>query len=217
MQRSIIVKSLRTTPHTLKTTIFSSTRASVAITVTVVVVLTILGPTAPSLIQQMVAGQLASTPPEQEREYMSSSDRLAPHEAETASEPDYSTNSVSQRLDYAHFVPLTNGPGNQVKLLLNYSSLNPSMANAPVNAVMEVYAANQTLLRTTSFPQPLLLNQSGEIQLATTFEDESLNNITARTMLTDGEKVIPISNTLETRLALGQNISDTGENITGIN
>jgi hypothetical protein len=219
LQRSIIVKSLRTTPHTLKTTIFSSTRASVAITVTVVVVLTILGPTAPSLIQQMVAGQLASTPPEQEREYMSS-DRLAAHEAEraaAASEPDYSTNSVSQRLDYAHFVPLTNGPGNQVKLILNYSSLDPSMANAPVNAVMEVYAANQTLLRTTSFPQPLLLNQSGEIQLATTFEDESLNNITARTMLTDGEKVIPISNTLETRLALGQNISDTGENITGIN
>ena len=219
MQRSIILKSLRTTPHTLKTTIFSSTRASVAITITVVVGLTILGPTAPSLIQQSVAGQLASTPPEQEREYMPS-DRLAAHEAEraaTASEPDYGTNSVSQRLDYAHFVPLTNGQGNQVKLLLNYSSLNPSMANAPVNAVMEVYAANQTLLRTTSFPQPLLLNQSGEIQLATTFEDESLNNITARTMLTDGEKVIPISNTLETRLTLGQNISDTGENITGSN
>jgi hypothetical protein len=36
-------------------------------------------------------------------------------------------------------------------------------------------------------------------------------------MLTDGEKAIPISNTLETRLALGQNISDTGENITGTN
>lgn len=218
MQRSIIVKSLRTTPHTLRTTIASSTRASVAVAVTVVVVLTILGPIAPSLIQQSVAGQLPPTPPEQEREYMSSSDRSAAHEAEraaAASEPDYSTNSVSQKLDYAHFVPLINSPGNQVKLLLNYSSLDPSMANAPVNAVMEVYAANQTLLRTTSFPHPLLLNQSGEIQLATTFDDESLNNITARTMLTDGEKAIPISNSLETRLALGQNISDTGENITG--
>ncbi len=150
---------------------------------------------------------------------MSSSQREAAQEAEraAASQPDYSSNSVSQRLDYAHFVPLTNSPGNQVKLLLNYSSLNPSMTNAPINAVMEVYAANQTLLRTTSFPQPLFLNQSGEIQLATTFEDESLNNITARTMLTDGEKVIPISNTLETRLALGQNVSDTGEKITGTN
>jgi hypothetical protein len=36
-------------------------------------------------------------------------------------------------------------------------------------------------------------------------------------MLTNGEKVIPISNTLETRLALGQNISDIGENSTGTN
>ncbi len=173
------------------------------------------------MIQQKVVGQVDPTQPEQEREYVSSSQREAPREAEraaaTASEPDYNSNSVSQRLDYAHFVPLTNGPGNQVKMLLKYSSLDPSLTDAPINAVMEVYAANQTLLRTTSFPQPLLLNQSGEIQLATTFEDVSLNNITARTMLTDGEKVIPISNTLETRLALGQNISDIVENITGTN
>jgi hypothetical protein len=91
------------------------------------------------------------------------------------------------------------------------------MTNAPINAIMEVYADNQTLLRTTSFPHPLLLNQSGEIQLATTFEDKSLNNITARTMLMDGEKVIPISNALETRLALGQSITNTGENNTGTN
>jgi hypothetical protein len=180
----------------------------------------ILGSSALSMIQQTVAGQVDTIQPEQEKEYVSSSERVAEREAQraaAASEPDYSSNSVSQRLDYAHFVPLTNSPGNQVKLLLNYSSLDPSMTDAPINAVMEVYAANQTLLRTTSFPQPLLLNQSGEIQLATTFEDESLNNITTRTMLTDGEKAIPISNTLETRLALGQNVSDTGENITDTN
>lgn len=219
LQTSIIIKSLRTTPHTIKTTIASSHKASVAIAITVVALM-ILSHTAPSMIQQTVAGQAATTQLEQEREYVSSSEREAAQEAERdagTSELEYSSNSVSQRLDYAHFVPLTNSPGNQVKLLLNYSSLDPSMTNAPINAVMEVYAANQTLLRTTSFPYPLLLNQSGEIQLATTFEDESLNNITARTMLTDGEKVIPISNTLETRLALGQNISNTGENITDTN
>jgi hypothetical protein len=219
LQRSLITKSLRTTPHTIRTTIASSPRTSIAVAVTIVA-LTILGSSALSLIQQTVAGQVDTIQPEQEKEYVSSSERVAGQEtqrAAAASEPDYSSNSVSQRLNYAHFVPLTNSPGNQVKLLLNYSSLDPSMTDAPINAVMEVYAANQTLLRTTSYPQPLLLNQSGEIQLATTFEDESLNNITARTMLTDGEKVIPISNTLETRLALGQNISDTGENITGTN
>lgn len=219
MQRSLITKSLRTTPHTIRTTIASSPRTSIAVAVTIVALM-ILGSSALSMIQQTVAGQVDTIQPEQEKEYVSSSERVAGQEAQraaAASEPDYSSNSVSQRLDYAHFVPLTNSPGNQVKLLLNYSSLDPSMTDAPINAVMEVYAANQTLLRTTSYPQPLLLNQSGEIQLATTFEDESLNNITARAMLTDGEKVIPISNTLETRLALGQNISDTGENITGTN
>lgn len=219
MQRSLITKSLRTTPRTIRTTIASSPRNSIAVAVTIVALM-ILGSSALSMIQQTVAGQVDTIQPEQEKEYLSSSERVAGQEAQraaAASEPDYSSNSVSQRLDYAHFVPLTNSPGNQVKLLLNYSSLDPSMTDAPINAVMEVYAANQTLLRTTSFPQPLLLNQSGEIQLATTFEDESLNNITTRTMLTDGEKVIPISNTLETRLALGQNISDTGENITGTN
>jgi hypothetical protein len=219
LQRSLITKSLRTTPHTIRTTIASSPRTSIAVAVTIVTLM-ILGSSALSMIQQTVAGQVDTIQPEQEKEYVSSSERVGGQEAQraaAASEPDYSSNSVSQRLDYAHFVPLTNSPGNQVKLLLNYSSLDPSMTDAPINAVMEVYAANQTLLRTTSYPQPLLLNQSGEIQLATTFEDESLNNITARTMLTDGEKVIPISNTLETRLALGQNISDTGENITGTN
>ena len=219
MQRSLITKSLRTTPHTIRTTIASSPRTSIAVAV-MIVALMILGSSALGMIQQTVAGQVDTIQSEQEKEYVSSSERVAGQEAQraaAASEPDYSSNSVSQRLDYAHFVPLTNSPGNQVKLLLNYSSIDPSMTDAPINAVMEVYAANQTLLRTTSYPQPLLLNQSGEIQLATTFEDESLNNITARTMLTDGEKVIPISNTLETRLALGQNISDTGENITGTN
>ncbi|MGB7883827.1 MAG: hypothetical protein WBL44_13950 [Nitrososphaeraceae archaeon] len=219
MQRSLITKSPRTTPHRIRTTISSSPRTSIAVAVTIVALM-ILGSSALSMIQQTVAGQVDTIQPEQEKEYVSSSERVAEREAQraaAASEPDYSSNSVSQRLDYAHFGPLTNSPGNQVKLLLNYSSLDPSMTNAPINAVMEVYAANQTLLRTTSFPQPLLLNQSGEIQLATTFEDESLNNITTRTMLTDGEKAIPISNTLETRLALGQNISDTGENITGTN
>jgi hypothetical protein len=216
----MIIKSLKTTPDAIKRTIASSHRASVAIAVTIVALM-ILGPAVPSMNQQTVAGQADPTQPDEEQEYVSSSQREAVQKAERAAatsalEPDYSSNSVSQILDYAQFAPLTNSPGNQVKLLLNYSSLDPSMTNAPINAVMEIYAPNQTLLRTTSFPQPLFLNQSGEIQLATTFEDESLNNITAKTMLTDEDKAIPISNTLETILALGQNISDTEEDITGL-
>jgi hypothetical protein len=211
----MIIKSLRTSPEALKRTIASSQRTCVAIAICIIALM-ILSPTISSMSQQTVAGQLATIEPDAEQEYVSSSQREAAQEAERAAataapEPDYDSDSVSQILDYAQFAPLTNSPGNQVKLLLNYSSLDPTMTNAPINAVMEVYAPNQTLLRTTSFPQPLLLNQSGEIQLATTFEDDSLNNITARTMLTDGDKSVPISNTLETILTLGQNISDADE------
>src|SRR5262245_58696043 len=137
----MIIKSLKTTPDAIKRTIASSHRASVAIAVTIVALM-ILGPTVPSMNQQIVIGQADPTQPDEE-EYVSSSQREAVQEAERAAatsalEPDYSSNSVSQILDYAQFAPLTNSPGNQVKLLLNYSSLDPTMTNAPINAVMEI-------------------------------------------------------------------------------
>lgn len=123
--------------------------------------------------------------------------------------PKYITDGISQRLKYAHFVPvgpLTNSLGNQVKLLINYTVDEPSLANQQVNAMMEVYnAANKSLIRTSSYPNPILLESpEGTIQLATTLNDKDLRNITAITVFTDNEKVIPISNPLETRLNLGQ-------------
>jgi hypothetical protein len=74
---------------------------------------------------------------------------------------------------------------------------------------MEVYAANQSLIRTSSLPDPLNLTGSeGTIQLATTFNDHNLRNITAVATITDDEKAMPISNTLEARLDLGEMSSD---------
>lgn len=221
MQKSITPKSLSTatiTPPRERTTT-TLRRTTVAICATIIVLM-LVGTMNITIIHQTVSAQLEQPQPEQGQEYVSSSARVTGQEAERAaatSEAEYNSDSLSQRLDYAHFIPLTNSPGNQVKLLINYSSQDPSITNTPMNAVMEIYGANQSLIRTTSFPQPILLNESGIIQLATTFEDENLNNVTAKTMLTDGEKVIPISNTLETRLALGQNITGIGQNITGIN
>jgi hypothetical protein len=50
-------------------------------------------------------------------------------------------------------------------------------------------AANQTLLRTSSLSEPIVIDDSeGTIQLATTFNDLTLKSITARTLLTDGQK-----------------------------
>jgi hypothetical protein len=127
---------------------------------------------------------------------------------ELAQSPRYSPNSVSQTLNYSHFVPLSpisNSPGNQVKLLLNYNVTQSSLIDNPINAILEVYAANQSLIRTSSLPHPLnVTGPEGTIQLATTLNDNNLKNITAVALLTDDEKAIPISNVLEARLNLGE-------------
>ena len=70
---------------------------------------------------------------------------------------------------------------------------------------MEVYASNQTLLRTSSLPEPIVLdNPEGSIQLATTFDDPSLQNVIVRALLTDGQKILPLSEPIEARLGLGE-------------
>src|SRR5215510_1555792 len=51
--------------------------------------------------------------------------------------PKYSPNSISQSLNYSHFVPLSpisNSPGNQVKLLLDYNVTESSIIDNPINA-----------------------------------------------------------------------------------
>jgi hypothetical protein len=118
-------------------------------------------------------------------------------------------NGLTLSLDRAHYIPLSplsDSPGNQVKMLLDYSVQDPSaLAEDMVSAVMEVYAENQTLLRTSSLPEPIVLNDSeGSIQLATTFDDPTLQNITARALLTDGQKVNPLSDPIEASLGLGE-------------
>jgi len=90
-------------------------------------------------------------------------------------------NGLSLRLDRAHFILLTllsDSPGNQVKMLLDYNIEKSSpFLDDTVNAIMEVYAANQTLLRTSSLPEPIVLDDlEGTIQLATTLDDPTLKD-----------------------------------------
>ena len=120
-----------------------------------------------------------------------------------------SSNGLTLRLDRAHFIPLSplsDSPGNQAKMMLGYSVQNSStLLNDKVNAVMEVYASNQTLLRTSSLPEPIVFdNPEGGIQLATTFDDPSLQNVTVRALLTDGQKILPLSEPIEASLGLGE-------------
>lgn len=120
------------------------------------------------------------------------------------------SNELSLTLERAHFIPLSplsDSPGNQVKMLLDYTINDPSaLADDTLSAIMEVYAENQTLLRTSSLPEPIAIEYSeGTIQLATTLDDNpALHNITARALITDGQKVNPLSDTIEANTGLGE-------------
>jgi hypothetical protein len=120
------------------------------------------------------------------------------------------SNELSLTLEQAHFIPLTplsDSPGNQVKMLLDYTIDEPSsLVDDTVSAVMEVYAENQTLLRTSSLPEPIVIDDSeGTIQLATTLDDNpALQNITARVLITDSQKVNPLSDPIEANMELGE-------------
>jgi hypothetical protein len=119
------------------------------------------------------------------------------------------SNGISQRLEYAHFVPMSpvsNSPGNQLKILLDYTVDESSpLLWEPISAVMEVYSKNGTLLRTSSLSEPIVLHEpEGTIQLATTLDDKNLRSVTSLALLTDDTKGFPISDPLETRLNLGE-------------
>jgi hypothetical protein len=111
---------------------------------------------------------------------------------------------ISQQLEYAHFTPLTNSPGNQVKLIVNYTLDDSSFINKPMNAVMEVFSTNQSLVRISSFPQPIIANNSGSVTLATTFLDENISEVNVFTTFTQPDKVVSISNPVTASLTLGQ-------------
>src|ERR671921_2529252 len=117
----------------------------------------------------------------------------------------YHGQEVLIALDSAQFIPrLNTTEGSQVKVLVNYTVNDPSIVNQTINAVMNVYTLNGTLVKTSSFPAGFTANNFGTQQLATTIRGNTIQNITAVATITNAAKLIPLSNTLTTKLNLGQ-------------
>jgi hypothetical protein len=117
----------------------------------------------------------------------------------------YHGQEVLIALDSAQFIPrLNTTEGSQVKVLVNYTVNDPSIVNQTINAVMNVYTLNGTLVKTSSFPAGFTATNFGTQQLATTIKENTIQNITAVTTITNAAKLIPLSNSLTTKLNLGQ-------------
>ena len=111
---------------------------------------------------------------------------------------------ISIALNSATFMPLTSAEGNQVRVGVNYTTLNGTLIGNTINAVMKVYAPNTTAIKSTSFPNGIIANSSGTAEIKTTIIGNSTQNVTAVVQFTDASKTVPLSNPVQIGLNLTQ-------------
>jgi hypothetical protein len=111
---------------------------------------------------------------------------------------------ISIALNSATFMPLTSAEGNQVRVGLNYTTLNGTLIGNTINAIMKVYAPNTTAIKSTSFPNGIIANSSGTAEIKTTVTDNSTQIVTAVVQFTDASKTVPLSNPVQIGLNLTQ-------------
>ena len=114
---------------------------------------------------------------------------------------------ISIALNSATFMPLTSAEGNQVRVGVNYTTLNGTLIGNTINAVMKVYAPNTTAIKSTSFPNGIIANSSGTAEIKTTIIGNSTQNVTAVVQFTDASKTVPLSYPVQIGLNLTQGAS----------
>jgi hypothetical protein len=122
---------------------------------------------------------------------------------------------ITLTLYNSSFGSLTSGGGNQVSVFANYKLNDDSVAGQTINAVMEVYAPNGTLIRTSSYPEGFVVQSSDGVEgLETTIKDTTLQSVTANVTFRSADKTEALSNSLRVNLNLGEDgtaASTTGE------
>ena len=121
---------------------------------------------------------------------------------------------VSLILNSGYFTPLTTDNGNQVRVLVNYTTNNSSIIDSTINAVMKIYAPNRTAIKSTSFSNGFVANSSGMQEIKTTITDNQARNLTAVLQFTDETKMVPISNPVHIRLNLTKPFTSISEDAT---
>ncbi len=108
-----------------------------------------------------------------------------------------SENKVTIHLNSVRFAPLTDTASNQLKVIAEYQTNEPTLVNTPLTGTMKVYGPDGTLVKSSSIQKGYVLGQAGIIQFATSFTDNSLQNIKAEIYLTDSSNTEKISNILK--------------------
>jgi hypothetical protein len=110
----------------------------------------------------------------------------------------YHGKEVTISLKDAIFAPVLGTTSYQVKVLVNYTISDPALIGQKLNAVIKVYSANGTILKTTSFPAGFNATKNGTQQLLTNIPVSKIQNITTVTTFTDLNKTFVMSNPVKT-------------------
>jgi hypothetical protein len=102
---------------------------------------------------------------------------------------------ISLSLNDSSFAPSSDG-GNQVKVVVNYATQDPMAVDDLVKGVMKVYTPNGTLIKTSSSPTPFPVSATGQLQMATTLTENTIENITANIVFTNPIRTEIVSNEL---------------------
>jgi hypothetical protein len=112
---------------------------------------------------------------------------------------------ITITLHNSSFGSLTSGGGNQVGVFANYQLNDNSIAGQTINAVMEVYAPNGSLIRTSSYPNGFVAQSAGGVEgLETTIRDPTIQSITANVTFRNLDKTTILSNDLRVNLNLAE-------------
>src|SRR5918996_2641332 len=110
---------------------------------------------------------------------------------------------VTLTLHNSSFGSLSSGGGNQVSIFASYELNDNSIAGQTINAVMEIYAPNGSLIRTSSYPNGFVAQSSGGVEgLETTIRDSTVQSVTANVTFRNLERTAILSNDLRVDLNL---------------
>ena len=113
-----------------------------------------------------------------------------------------SENRIIINLNSVTFAPLTYTDNNQLKVLVDYQTNDPSLVNTHMDGTMKVYNPDETLLKTSSIQKGSVLGESGVVQFATSFTDKTIQDVKVELALTDALHEEKISNTLKINTSL---------------
>ena len=149
-----------------------------------------------------LSNMACSLSPEGQRVIEKAQESLQKHQGQVPS-----GQPILVKLDTAYFISHSKEGNNQVKVLLNYTFTNNSLIGTNGNAVLKIYATNERLLKTSSFPSGFIFKNIDTKQLSTNIPFKSGENITAVISLTNQNKTIPLSNSLKIPLTLGKSLT----------